>query len=216
MAGSQYCQPDDLYRYAVPPGSFPNPGRLVAAVDTATDILTLDGHGLRADAEILFRAEAGGSLPAPLVAGTTYYAIVLTDATFKVAATAGGAAINLTTAGVNVIMIAELPFVEKIEMASAEVDELTGHPTPLDPPYPVSVIAYTAMRAADLMLLHTGQAPSVLGEEQRAIMREQRAAWRKGIPIRGAVVPPSANLAVTGSASSSDPRGWGGADGSIP
>lgn len=216
MAGSQYCQPADLYRYAVPPGSFPNPGRLVAAVDVATNILTLDGHGLRNDAELVFRAEDGGALPSPLVAGTTYYAKVLTNATFQVAAAVGGAAIDLTTAGANVVMVTELPFIEAIEDASAEADGmLVGHPVPLEAPYPIEVIVFVAVRAAQFMLIRTGQNPGLL--EQRVAREEEKLRrWVKGVPIRGAVVPPSANLAIKGTASASDPRGWGGADGSIP
>ncbi len=40
-----------------------------------------------------------GALPAPLVPGTTYYAVGSTGTTFNVAATAGGAAINTSGAG---------------------------------------------------------------------------------------------------------------------
>lgn len=41
----------------------------------------------------------GGTLPAPFVAATTYYVINATKTTIQLAATAGGAAINITTAG---------------------------------------------------------------------------------------------------------------------
>jgi uncharacterized phage protein gp47/JayE len=60
----------------------------------ATDIATATAHGLSAASPIVFRDLTGG---APLVAGTTYYARDITTDTFKIAATAGGAAINLTT-----------------------------------------------------------------------------------------------------------------------
>jgi len=41
----------------------------------------------------------GNTLPAPLVAGTTYYILNWTPQQFQVSATAGGAAINLTDSG---------------------------------------------------------------------------------------------------------------------
>ena len=62
-AAPQYCTEADLYDYGLPRGSLPNPGRIVAEVASGTEILTLDGHGFRDDSELLFRAEAGGSLP---------------------------------------------------------------------------------------------------------------------------------------------------------
>lgn len=42
------------------------------------------------------------TLPAPLVAGTTYYARDITGGTFKVSATSGGAVLNITDAGAGV------------------------------------------------------------------------------------------------------------------
>jgi hypothetical protein len=215
MSGPEYCEPADLYRFAVPRGTFPNPGRLLAAVASGSEILTLDQHGFDDDQALLFRAEAGGSLPAPLVEGTTYYAIPLTDSTFQVASTIGGSAINLTTDGANIIVTAELPFASKIQIASAEVDEMTGHPTPLGEPYPQAVVTYTATRAAELMLIHTGQAPGVLAEQMK-VEREKLARWRKGVAIRGAIQPPSANLALVGNAAASDPHGWTPEGGGLP
>jgi len=60
----------------------------------ATDVLTSTAHGYVLDDPVVFAAITGG---APLVAGTTYFARDITTNTFKVAATAGGAAINITT-----------------------------------------------------------------------------------------------------------------------
>lgn len=67
--------------------------QLVTAI-ASTDVLTATGHDLAVDDQVVFAGLAGG---APLAAGTTYYARDITTDTFKVAATAGGAAINLTT-----------------------------------------------------------------------------------------------------------------------
>ena len=42
--------------------------------------VTLDEHAFATNDPLTFRAQAGGSLPAPLVEGTTYYAIEVDDA----------------------------------------------------------------------------------------------------------------------------------------
>src|SRR6478609_2025292 len=94
-----YSTVSDLYAYGVPRGAVPNPARLAASVLASSDAFTLDEHGFATDDPVSFRAEAGGALPAPLVAGTTYYAIALTASTFKVAAAVAGAALDLTTDG---------------------------------------------------------------------------------------------------------------------
>jgi hypothetical protein len=67
--------------------------RAVTAV-AATDILTATAHGFVADERIVFRSLTGG---AGLVVGTTYFARDITANTFKVAATVGGAAVNITS-----------------------------------------------------------------------------------------------------------------------
>lgn len=215
MVASRYCERADLHEHGLPRGALPNPGRLVAAVSTATDTLTLDGHGLALDEAITFRSEVG-TLPAELVAGTTYYAKPLTDNTFQVAATPGGAAINLTTAGSRIVVVAALPIDAAIEYASALIDDfLSAHAVPLVAPYPVIVVAATAQLAIAKLLSYTGQAPGTLSE---AILAAQKLIerWAKGIPLRGPIVPPSANLAVTGVVSGTDPRGWAPEDGSLP
>lgn len=60
----------------------------------ATDLLTVNAHGFTANDPVTLSAITGG---AGLTAGTTYYIRDLTTNTFKVAATPGGAAINITT-----------------------------------------------------------------------------------------------------------------------
>lgn len=70
----------------------------ITAIDAATDTLTIAGHGLVTDQQIGFRAVAGGALPAELVGVLGYTKVVDADH-IQVAATAGGAAIDLTTAG---------------------------------------------------------------------------------------------------------------------
>jgi hypothetical protein len=69
----------------------------LSAVDTGTDTLTSNAHGFANGDIVAFFTT--GTLPAPLVKTTWYYVRDAAANTFKVAATAGGAAVNLTSAG---------------------------------------------------------------------------------------------------------------------
>lgn len=210
---SAYCTATDIYS-RIPRGSIPNEGRLVDTVDSGTEILTLDQHGFSAGTALVLRAEGGGSLPSPLVAGTTYYAIPVTENTFQVSATNLGAAINLTTAGSRIVVTAARPLDPFIEAGAAEIDEsLPAHAVPLDAPYPASVVNANAWLAIENALAAAGQD---VGAYKTMIdnARERLRTWVKGIPLRGAVEPPRTGLAVTATSLGGDPRGWlpGGVD----
>jgi len=71
---------------------------VAADVNTVTDTITIPGHGYVLGNKVRFLST--GTLPAPLVADTTYFILNPTLNTFQLAATLGGAAINLTTGGV--------------------------------------------------------------------------------------------------------------------
>lgn len=62
----------------------------------ATDTITCTSHGLTDTTKIVFY---NGTLPSPLSEGTVYFVRDATTDTFKVAATSGGVAIDLTAAG---------------------------------------------------------------------------------------------------------------------
>lgn len=66
-------------------------------VNTSTEICTSNGHNLHNGDPVT--VASSGTLPAGLTAGPTYWVISATTDTFQLAATPGGAAINLTTAG---------------------------------------------------------------------------------------------------------------------
>lgn len=66
------------------------------SVNTSTDVVTCAAHGFSDTNTIVFY---GGTVPAGLTEGTVYYVRDSTADTFKVAATAGGAAIDLTGTG---------------------------------------------------------------------------------------------------------------------
>jgi hypothetical protein len=171
----------------------------------------LDGHGFAEGAPVTVRAEAGGSLPSPLQAGVTYYVVPVGDDRISLSATAGGDAIDLTTVGENVLVIAPLPMAAAISYASALVDDmLPAHVVPLTAPFPPIVKATTAELAAAKLAAITGVKGANLSEATDAAQKRLER-WGKGIPIRGTNAPGAANLAANGaslSAAFNDARGW--------
>jgi hypothetical protein len=210
---SSYCTQTDVYRW-IPRGSVQNPAPLVSDVNTTTDVMSLDGHGFADDDELIFRAESGGTLPTGIVAGTTYYAIVVTDATFSVAATAGGSAINLSGSGTNFSVGIQAPWAAWIVDASGEIDNtLPAHVVPLSAPYPPVVVSYAAGLVAEMALAWSGVVSNGLNDRMVRV-RSEVALWRKnGLPMRGTNAPSnSANMAISAGSTSVDPRGWDGDD----
>lgn len=69
-------------------------------VNISTEIITVTAHGYSEQQSIVFSSTGG--LPGGLTAGVVYYTKTVTTNSFKVAATIGGSAINLTTQGTGV------------------------------------------------------------------------------------------------------------------
>ena len=208
-----FCTNTDVYNAGLPRGTLPNPGREISSVSTSANLLTLDGHGFESGQPIEFRSEIG-SLPAPLSEGTTYYALPVTDSAFSVSSVASGSAIDLTSTGSRVLVIAPLPFAEWIEWASAIVESfLPAHLVPLSAPYPALVVSVTADLAAMRGIQFVGGAQV---DAQQRIANAQRTLekWGKGQPIRGANAPRIVNVSAINPASA-DSRGWS-TDGRIP
>ncbi len=207
MADS-YCVAADVYTFALPRGALANPARPVASVSAGGNTISLDLHGFSLNDPVSFRAEAGGTLPAPLVAGTTYYAIPVSDSVFSVAAAADGAAIDLTTAGTRVVVIDQLPMAAAIEWGAAMInDMLPAHVIPLVAPYPPIVVMTNAELAGGKLLARQGSASKSLTEiADQARKRLER--WAAGAPIRGENAPEPASLAASATAPVSDARGW--------
>lgn len=211
-----YSTRADLYRYGLPRGMLANPGRLCASVLAATDAFELDGHGFETDDAIIPSTEGGGTMPAPLVAGTTYRAIRVNDQFFKVAAAPAGAAIDLTADGVSVVVSAALPIAEVMEFYSRFVDALLpGHLVPLRTPYPIVVTALVAELSAKKLLLIAGQTSQSMTEAELAA-KAQLERWAKGLPLRDARATASANLAYSESVAPSGPRNWSPPGGTLP
>lgn len=210
MAADLYCSRGDVTA-RLPPGTVVSPAGILASCLASTDVLTYDGHGLETDDEVTVRAASAGTLSAPLAAGTTYYAIRLSNAAFQLAATAGGSAINITSNGVEMTVIREPKFDDVIEFCSRLADtSLPAHLVPLTAPIPPLVRGCVADMAAKRVLNANGQnseAVKATDLEAKAIL-ERFAA---GMPLRGGTAQTPTNLAITATSVSSgaDPRGWG-------
>ena len=72
------------------------------AVDTSTDRISLTGHGFPAGTKIQFQ---GVTPPDPITFGTAYYVVDTMADSFKVEASVGGGAIDITTAGSEVVVL---------------------------------------------------------------------------------------------------------------
>lgn len=207
-----YCTRRDLYRFGLPRGVLGASSRLVESSLATTDVITLDGHGFETDDEVAFRAAEGGTLSAPLVAGTTYYVVRMNDTTFKLAATEGGAAINLTSDGVSMLVATALPFDYVLEFYSRWVDGfMPAHLVPFTAgSVPVMVVAIVAELSAKKLMQLAGHTSDSVNDAELAA-KAQLERWSKGVPLRDAVATGSANRAVITSVtvSGADPRGWG-------
>lgn len=207
-----YCSPSDLYAFGVPRGATPNPGRALASAEDS--VCTLDGHGFETGDEILFRPAGDGVMPAGLSAGVTYYAQADTEHTFRVRATAGGAAITFSDADDPLMVIAPLNREAAIAWADRMLDDMApGQAVPFDDVtlYPDGVPQIIRMTSAELaagkLTAVTGGASRSLSEiVDAAVKRVER--WSKGLPVRNTPDASRTNLAVATSAAFCDPRGW--------
>lgn len=195
----------------LPPGAITSPTGILASCLASSDVLTYDGHGLETNDEVTVRAASAGTLSAPLVAGAVYYAIRLTNSTFKLAASAGGAALNITSDGVEMIVTREPKFDDVIEFVSRWADTfLPAHVVPLTAPIHPLVRGVVADVSAKRILNANGADSAVVNAAELAgkAILERFAA---GMPLRGGTAQTPANLAITATSvsSGSDPRGWG-------
>ena len=192
---SAYCERADVYSW-IPRGIVQRPARIASSVSATLNAITLDDHGLADNDLVSVRAESGGSLPSPLVAGATYYAIVLSQSTFSLASVSGGSAIDLTTTGSNVLVIADLPWSRWIEEESAAIDcTIPSHIVPFAVT-PAIVRKYVAALVAKRAALVCGVATPALDAEITSGIRPELAAWRKGVSIRGSSEPAQAQVPV--------------------
>lgn len=195
-----YCVTADLYSYGLPRGALASPGVLVGTVSTADDTLELDGHGFDDGTTLQFRAVGGGTLPAPIVAGVDYYAIVVDAWRFQIAAISGGAAIDLTSTGTTFVVMAPLPIAATIEKVSRLIDDmLPAHVVPLtDPVAPIIRMTTAELAAAELLALTGKGSVSLTAIYDAARKRVER--WSRNVEIRGTNAPPTAQRTLRSSA----------------
>jgi hypothetical protein len=143
VATRAYADERHVYELGFDARAFVSSARSLAAVDVGASTFTLPGHGLRTDDAVTFSVEGDPidgtpdpALPAPLSLSLAYYAIVVSGSLFKVAATAGGAAVTLTDAGAGTfgIVVDLVPRLRRRCLYwSAVLDQhLTAHDTPLE------------------------------------------------------------------------------------
>lgn len=200
-----YATQSDLYDFGLPRGSLVNAGRL-ASSDATLDAIVLDEHGFTLNDPLTVRGDAGGVVPAPLVALTTYYAIPLSAAMFQVAAAPSGAALDLSS-GAGFLVLAELPVAAAIDWASRIIDDmLPAHVVAFAEGEVPDIIRMTAAELASGKLLHRSGSASATIMTMVDDAQKRLSRWAKGVPVRGAGNP--ANLSVAAVASASDPTGW--------
>lgn len=206
---TDYCSRSDLYDFGLPRGAVPNPARLIENVAASSDVFTLDEHGFEDGDPVQFRAAPGGTIPSPLVEGTTYYAVRLDDTRFRVSATDGGSAVDLG-AGERVLVIAPLPIAKAITWASRVIDDmLPAHVVPIDVGSIPPLVRMSAAELAALKLTNRQGAGAVSLGTLATQVEQRLKRWAEGVPIRGPEEAPPANLAVRGTRGYTDRRGWG-------
>lgn len=210
MGANLYCDRSDVTK-RLPLGAIASASGVIASTQAGANTLTFDGHGLETGDAIVMRALDGGTMPAPLISGTRYYANRVSNSEFEVAATPGGAAIDITTAASSVAITREPDFDEAIEFYSRWADGFfPAHIVPFEPPIHALVRGLVADLAAKRIMNVGGQDSAVINSVELAA-KAQLERYAAGLVLRGSPsVTSNANLAVVSSLPSvGDPRGWG-------
>jgi hypothetical protein len=144
--------------WTIPGGacSFTRVPAVACTASASTDRFTAAAHGLPNGRPVRFVAGSGGTLPNGVTAGTTYYVRDAQVDTFKVAATVGGSAINLTTNSVAPITVQDCvtflstshPLAENATCQLTTTDTLPAGLSLATDYYPVGVTADTFQLAA--------------------------------------------------------------------
>jgi uncharacterized Zn-binding protein involved in type VI secretion len=118
-------------------GQFVWSNSLPFTVDVATDSLTVTGHNFSNGSPVVLAANLGGVLPAPLVAGTTYFVRDVSGDTFKLATAPAAVAIDITNVGTGLFAIvldnSIFPEIPPLPEALGEIPMLPGNLTTTSP-----------------------------------------------------------------------------------
>jgi hypothetical protein len=218
VASDLYCSRGDVNERV--PGGITFEGRLVESADASSDIFTLDGHGFDDDTIVYVRAASSGELPAGLSATTAYYVKRLTNGTFQLATSAGGAAVNFTTNGESVLVVREPPYDNAIEYVSRWADAFfPAHAVPFTAPIHPLVRGVVADITSKRLLNYDGKSSQIVDAAElagKAILERFAASLEVLRPASGVTAPSYGERAVTTTASDEpDARGWTEA-GTIP
>jgi len=82
--------------------------------NSTTDFLTSASHDYILNSQVQVNVSGGGTLPAPLVAGTTYFVRDVSGNDYRLSATRGGSAIDITSVGTGVFTITDLALDNKV------------------------------------------------------------------------------------------------------
>lgn len=207
-----------MFRLGVPRGNLQVVAREVAGVNASADTFELDGHGFETGDAVTVRAAEGGSLPSPLVEGTTYYAIRVNASAFKLSASDGGVPVNLTSAGSGVFVAIELPIEELITATSQWMyDCLPAHVMFADNADVPMLLRVTCAEIVGKKAMALCGRVTESADAYELAAKAKLERWATGLPNRAAAeIAAPANLAArsTLTATASDSRGWG--SGSLP
>lgn len=209
--GVSYANRSDVMGTGVPRGALVRPSREIARADASTNAIELEGHGLADDDPVSFQVVGNGALPAPLAIGTTYFAKVVDEDHFQVAATEGGAAIDLSSAGTLPfsLVVPVGPMIDKYnEIYSRWVDrKCVAHVVPFVAPYPSEVVNIVALRTAIKVTTVLGRSMPTL-ERQIADEMADFLSFAS-TPLRDARATAPANTAIARSAADAAGRARG-------
>lgn len=205
-----------VYQLGIQAAALRSTGSAVTA-DASTNRLTLRGHGLVSDDLVTFEASAGGALPAPLSASTPYYAIVDSTDLFRVSATEGGSAVDLTTAGTGLVLVVPDAGARIDAALEAGADEIIAaaiaHKAPFET-VPGIVTLVNLRLAVEMLIISGGLANPTYRESVAehlrlaADAREHLKRWRSGVPITG-LVDATPSVSEAGAVSWGETkRGW--------
>jgi hypothetical protein len=182
--------------------------KTISAVNTGTETFTSNTHGYANGTPV--QVSATTTLPAPLVAATTYYVINAAANTYQLSLTATGSAIDITTAGSGTITTNRVYSVGNL-VSSGGVNYYciasTAGNTPPSPTYwyamPAGIYEIPNPYAeADLFDIHYVQSADVMtlvhpNYAPRELRRYGATDWRLEVISFGATIATPTGVAVT-------------------
>jgi Protein of unknown function (DUF1320) len=222
-----YASIADFFRLGLRPAAVVQQPRAVVTVDTTADTLLLPVHGMANGDQFRVTVQGvSGTLPAPLAANVTYYAIATSDDVLQVAATHADAVavppvpINLTGSptGVVGIVASAIPMIQAtLDGIDDDINAaLIAYGTPLPQPYPPEVIRVECHLAAFEVSATMGfLTPATPTQDSQMVTKRYEAAlatlerWRKGGKLQNDTVDASPNVVENGAFGWADtPSRW--------